>query len=133
MKSFKILIAAAAVTAVLFSGCQKEKVFTGIDSSKAGVTDFTYDVTMSSETAVSFVWNPTAALQAGATSFSVQLAEKEDFSDVDVYEPSKGKTIPSDATVNDGVIFTGLKEYTMYYARVRANYPRSIYSDWTAN
>lgn len=131
MKSFKILIAAAAVTAVLFSGCQKEKVFTGIDSSKAGVTDFTYDVTMSSETAVSFVWNPTAALQAGATSFSVQLAEKEDFSDVDMYEPSKGKTIPSDATVNDGVIFTGLKEYTMYYARVRANYPRSIYSDWT--
>ena len=131
MKSFKILIAAAAVTAVLFSGCQKEKVFTGIDSTKAGVTDFNSDETMSSESAVSFVWNPTAALQAGATSFSVQLAEKEDFSDVDMYEPTRGKTIQRDATVNDGVIFTGMSEYKMYYARIRANYPRSVYSEWT--
>ena len=130
MKSFKILIAAAAVAAVLFSGCKKE-VFTGIDSTKPGVTDFNYDETMSSETTVSFVWNPTEALQAGATSFSVQLAQKEDFSDVDMYEPSVGKTVQADATVNDGVIFTGLKEYGRYYARVRANYPRSIYSDWT--
>ena len=87
MKSFKILIAAAAVTAVLFSGCQKE-VFTGIDKSKAGVTDFTYDEIMSSPSTVSLVWNPSAAKTAGATSFSVQLAKKEDFSDVDMYEPS---------------------------------------------
>ncbi|MBR5906669.1 MAG: fibronectin type III domain-containing protein [Bacteroidales bacterium] len=130
MKSFKILFAAAAVAAVLFSGCKKE-IFTGIDSSKAVVTDFAYDETMSSETAISFVWNPTQALQDGATSFSVQLAQKEDFSDIDMYEPTVGKTIQHDATVNDGVIFTGLKEYTMYYARVRANYPRSIYSEWT--
>ena len=78
MKSFKILIAAAAVTAVLFSGCQKE-VFTGIDKSKAGVTDFTYDEIMSSPSTVSLVWNPSAAKTAGATSFSVQLAKKEDF------------------------------------------------------
>ena len=130
MKSFKILFAAAAVAAVLFSGCKKE-IFTGIDSSKAVVTDFAYDETMSSETAISFVWNPTQALQDGATSFSVQLAQKEDFSDIDMYEPTVGKTIQYDATVNDGVIFTGLKEYTLYYARVRANYPRSIYSEWT--
>lgn len=130
MKSFKILIAAAAVTAVLFSGCKKE-VFTGIDSTRAAVTDFAYDEIMSSETAVSFVWNPTQALQDGATSFSVQLAQKEDFSDIDMYDPTVGKTIQYDATVNDGVIFTGLKEYAMYYARIRANYPRSIYSEWT--
>ena len=131
MKSFKILIAAAAATAVLFSGCTQKEVFTGIDSSKPGVTDFNFDETMSTETSVSFVWNPTQAIAAGATSFSVQLAQKEDFSDIDMYEPSVGQTVQADATVNDGVIFTGLKEYEKYYARVRANYPRSIYSDWT--
>lgn len=130
MKSFKILIAAAAVTAVLFSGCQKE-VFTGIDKSKAGVTDFTYDEIMSSPSTVSLVWNPSAAKTAGATSFSVQLAKKEDFSDVDMYEPSIGQTVMADATPNDGVVFSGLKEYDLYYARIRANYPRSVFSDWT--
>lgn len=130
MKSFKILIAAAAVCAVLFSGCKKE-VITGIDTTKAGVTDFAYDETMSSATTVSLVWNPSKAQQAGATSFSVQLAEKEDFSDVDMYEPSVGQTIMVDAKPNDGVVFSGLKEYTRYYARVRANYPRSVFSDWT--
>ena len=130
MKSFKILIAAAAVCAVLFSGCKKE-VFTGIDPTKAGATDFAYDETMSSATTLSLVWNPTKAEQAGATSFSVQLAQKEDFSDVDMYEPSVGQTIMIDAKPNDGVIFSGLKEYTRYFARIRANYPRSIYSDWT--
>ncbi|MBP5383303.1 MAG: fibronectin type III domain-containing protein [Bacteroidales bacterium] len=130
MKSFKILIAAVAVSALLFSGCKKE-VFTGIDSTKAGVTDFAYDATMSSPTSVSLTWDPTQALAAGATSFSVQLAQKEDFSDVDMYEPSIGQTVQADAKVNDGVVFSGLKEYTRYYARVRANYPRSIFSDWT--
>ena len=130
MKSFKILIAAAAVTAVLFSGCQKE-VFTGIDKSKAGVTDFTYDEIMSSPSTVSLVWNPSAAKTAGATSFSIQLAKKEDFSDVDMYEPSIGQTVMADATPNDGVVFSGLKEYDLYYARIRANYPRSVFSDWT--
>ena len=72
MKSFKILIAAVAVTAVLFSGCKKEPVFTGVDSTKAGVTDFTYDETMSSPTSISLVWNPQKALDAGATSISVE-------------------------------------------------------------
>ena len=130
MKSFKILIAAAAVCAVLFSGCKKE-VITGIDPTKAGATDFAYDETMSSATTLSLVWNPAKAQQAGATSFSVQLAQKEDFSDVDMYEPSVGQTIMIDAKPNDGVIFSGLKEYTRYFARIRANYPRSIFSDWT--
>ena len=131
MKSFKILIAAAALIAVLFSGCKKEEVFTGIDKTKAGVTDFAYDETMSSATTVSLVWNPTEAQKAGATSFSVQLAQKDDFSDVDMYEPSVGQTIMINASPNDGVVFSGLKEYARYYARVRANYPRSVYSDWT--
>lgn len=130
MKSFKILIAAVALGAVLFSGCKKE-VFTGIDTTKAGVTEFAYDETMSSESTVSLVWNPTAALEAGATSFSIQLAQKEDFSDVDMYEPSIGQTVQADAKVNDGVVFNGLKEYGRYYARIRANYARSIFSDWT--
>lgn len=138
MKSFKILIAAVAVTAVLFSGCKKEPVFTGVDSTKAGVTDFTYDETMSSPTSISLVWNPQKALDAGATSISVQLARQEDFSDASMYDPTismydapKGITIQKDDKVVDGAIFTGLKEYDRFYARIRANYPRSIYSEWT--
>lgn len=138
MKSFKILIAAAAITAVLFSGCKKEPVVTGIDSSKAGITDFTYDETMSSATSVSLVWNPDKAIAEGATSISVQLARNEDFSDASMYDPSvsmydapKGITIQADAKVIDGAIFSNLKEYDRYYARIRANYPRSIFSEWT--
>ncbi len=138
MKSFKILIAAAALTAVLFSGCKKEPVFTGVDSSKPGIEDFTYDETMSSPTSISLVWNPQKALDAGATSISVQLARQEDFSDASMYDPSismydapKGITVQKDDKVVDGTIFTGLKEYDRFYARVRANYPRSIYSEWT--
>ena len=77
MKSFKILIA-AALSAALLSGCAQKEVVTGIDATKAGVTDFAYDETMSSATTVSLVWNPTEAQKAGATSFSVQLAQKDD-------------------------------------------------------
>ena len=139
MKSFKILIAATAVTAVLFSACTKQEVFTGTDSSKAGITDFTYDETMSSATSISLIWNPDAALAAGATSFSVQLAHNEDFSDATMYQPSQsmykdtpsGVTIQKDASVVDGTIFSGLTEYDRFYARIRANYPRSVYSEWT--
>lgn len=138
MKSFKILIA-AAMSAVLLTGCVQKEVVTGIDKTKAGVTDFAYDETMSSTTTVSLVWNPNEALKAGATSFSVQLARKEDFSDATMYKPEQsmykdtpqGQTIQADAAVTDGTIFSGLKEYDRYYARVRANYPRSVYSDWT--
>lgn len=139
MKSFKILIVAAAVTAVLFSACTEREVFTGIDSSKAGITDFAYDETLSSSTSVSLIWNADQALAEGATSISVQLAHNEDFSDATMYKPEvsmypntpQGITIQADATVTDGCIFNGLKEDDRFYARVRANYPRSIYSDWT--
>ncbi|MBQ9463362.1 MAG: fibronectin type III domain-containing protein [Bacteroidales bacterium] len=138
MKSFKILIAAAAVTALLFSGCKKEEVFTGIDKNKAVVTDFAYDETMSSETQISLVWDAVDALKAGAASFTVQLARNEDFSDASNYKPEfsmydtpQGVTIQSDANVTDGIVISNLKEYDRYYARIRANYPRSIYSDWT--
>lgn len=130
MKSSKILIAAVAMMTVLFSGCEKE-VFTGIDTSKAGVKDFTYDDVNSSSTAVAFYWDAAEALKAGATSFSVQLAKEADFRDVDMYDASIGKTVQATAKLNDAVVFSGLKEYTMYYARIRANYPRSIFSDWT--
>ncbi|MBO6170100.1 MAG: fibronectin type III domain-containing protein [Bacteroidales bacterium] len=138
MKSFKILIA-AAMSAALLAGCAQKEVITGIDKSKAGVTDFAYDETMSSTTSVSLVWNPEQALKAGATSFSVQLAKQEDFSDATMYKPEvsmykdtpQGQTIQADAAVTDGTIFSGLKEYDRYYARIRANYPRSVYSDWT--
>ena len=139
MKSFKILIVAASLCAVLFSGCKKEQVVTGIDKTKAGITDFAYDETMSSATSVSLIWNADQALKAGATSIAVQLATKEDFSDATFYKPEvsmyagtpQGQIIQSDAAVTDGVIFSGLKEYDRFYARIRANYPRSVYSDWT--
>lgn len=131
MKSIKILIAAAALVSVLLSGCQKEKVVTGIDSTKACVTDFTYDESMSSTTGVAFYWNGNDAIAAGATSFSVQLAKNPDFSDVDMYNTLIGRTILVTSTPNDGVMFNGLAEYDRYYARIRANYPWSVYSEWT--
>lgn len=130
MKSFKILITAFAMVAVLFTGCKKE-VVTGIDTSKAGVTDFTYDEENSSSTSIAFYWDAAEAVKAGATSFSVQLAQNADFTDIDMYNSAIGQTIQVSANPNDAVIMTGLVENTWYYARVRANYARSIYSDWT--
>lgn len=130
MKSFKILITAFAMVAVLFTGCKKE-VVTGIDTSKAGVTDFTYDEENSSSTSIAFYWDAAEAVKAGATSFSVQLAQNADFTDIDMYNSAIGQTIQVSANPNDAVTMTGLVENTWYYARVRANYPRSVYSDWT--
>ncbi|MCQ2115546.1 MAG: fibronectin type III domain-containing protein [Bacteroidales bacterium] len=129
MKSTKILIA-AVMTVLCLAGCKKD-VFTGIDGSKACVTDFNYDEVNSTASAVSLYWNAEDAIKAGATSFSVQLAEYEDFRDVDMYSPSIAQTVQATALIYDAAILSGLKEYKMYYARVRANYPRSIYSDWT--
>lgn len=129
MKSFKILVAAAAMVTMMLSGCQKE-VVTGIDPSKAAVKDFTYDEDNSSATSVAFYWDAQAALNDGATSFSVQLASKADFSDVDMYDSKKGITVQASASINDAVTFSALKEYDVYFARVRANYPRSVYSEW---
>lgn len=130
MKSTKILIAAVAMMTVLFSGCEKE-VFTGIDTSKACVEDFNYDDVNSSSNAVAFYWDATKAIKDGATSFSVQLAKEADFRDIDMYDATIGKTVQVSSSLNDAVIFTGLNEYDRYYARVRANYARSIFSDWT--
>ena len=130
MKSFKILIAAAAMVTALASGCMKEPVVTGIDSSKACAKDLTYDPTNSSDKALAFWWNADDALKAGATSFSVQLYKAEDATDIDMYDSSVGQTVQANATTNDAVIFSGLTKGSKYYARVRANYPRSVYSDW---
>lgn len=130
MKSFRILVAAAAAITMLFTGCKKD-VFTGIDESKAPVRGLTYDADNSSLTSIALYWDVKDAINAGATSFSAQLATKEDFSDVDMYNSSVGQTIQASADLNDAVTFSGLKEYTRYYVRVRANYPRSIYSPWT--
>jgi len=130
MKSTKILIAAAVATTAIFSGCQKE-VFTGIDTSKACAKDLNYDSKNSSEKTAAFYWDAEDAIKAGATSFSVQLYQYEDARDIDMYNSSIGQTVQATASTYDAVIFSGLTKGAKYFARVRANYPRSIYSDWT--
>lgn len=130
MKSTKILITALSLALVMLSGCKKE-VFTGIDPTKAGVTDFTFDEDASGKTSIAFYWTADEAIKAGATSFSVQLAQKADFTDIDMYDGTIGKTISATSAKHDAVTFEGLTESTRYFARVRANYARSIYSEWT--
>lgn len=134
MKSSKFLISAAVVAMLLPVGCKKAAIYegkTGIDSSKAGVEDFYYDEDASGKTSIALYWDVTKAIKAGATSFSVQLAKNEDFTDIDMYNSAIGQTLQASSAKNDAVVMSPLKENDRYFARIRANYPKSIYSDWT--
>lgn len=143
MKSLKFLATAAIVSAFALTSCVQDVLETGIDTSKPGVTNLTYgEVTHGSKT-MTLYWSGAEAVNAGATSFSVQFVENKDtlggkLLKPDMYDPSISKTVDvvKDA---DGLVSTtdysaqmeGQTVGNKYYIRVRANYPMSIYSDWT--
>lgn len=131
MKSIKHLAASLTLIALVFSGCQKE-TFTGIDTSKPQVTDFTcVDAAYSGKTVV-MGWNAEKAVAAGAVSFTLQLVEDKDGLHPDNYNSSLSTTIQAE---KDVVAYTGKisgqTKGNCYYVRVRVNYKKSIYSDWT--
>ena len=129
MKSIKVLAAVALVSSIII-GCKEEDHF-GIDSSKPSPKEFTYDEDNSSETSISVYWDDANMIDAGATSATVQLTTE--LNNGDVYDNSVTHTIvysDEKVKVKNATTFTGLKKFSQYYIRVRANYPRSVYSDW---
>lgn len=108
--------------------CTRE-IKTGIDPSAVPPDGVTYDETNSSSTALGFYWEVDNAIAAGAVSFTAQIVKDPEIG-ANVYSGAASQTLQAKSGTNDGIIFNGLTVNSKYYARVRANYPRSVYSDW---
>lgn len=132
MKSIKILASALALAALLLNSCTKEHFEGGIDLTKPGISDLSYGEFKHDSKSITISWSGTKAVAAGATSFSVQLSLNKEGHGVDMYDPSKGITVPAESGKSDyTATLNGQKIGEKYYVRVRANYPKSVYSDWT--
>lgn len=114
--------------AALAASCAKE-VESGIDPSMVPPKYVTYDETNSTSTSLGFYWEVDDAIKAGAVSFTAQIIQDEEIGG-NAYTGKTSQTFKATSRPNDGAIFNGLTENAKYYARVRANYPRSIYSEW---
>ncbi len=127
MKSIKIFAIAAGLLAL--AACTKEQEITSmakLDASKPAVASLSYDDATSGANAAGFTWSADAALKAGATSFTLELAT--DISVESVENASKFKVVNAPEVA---YIMTGLTKGAFYYARIRANYPGFLFSNWT--
>ena len=136
MKINRLLTAALITLSTVLTGCVKESVWdreTGIDESKAAPEEFTYDEEASSATSMTVYWDGKKAIAAGAKSFLIQLTDPTNMDKGDTWNTTTTKVIEitDDESVDcETTTFTGLKEYDLYYVRIRANYPGSVYSPW---
>lgn len=131
MKINRMLIAIPAMLAVVLSSCKDDDPTVGIDSGMPAPSVF-YDAANSAGKTIAVYWNPMQAISAGATSFTVQLVKSEDGAG-DVYDNTISQTLASvdkDNQPADKAKFENLAKGRIYYVRVRANYPRSVYSPW---
>jgi len=132
MKINKVLIAFFAMTAVVLSSCKDDDPTVGIDSNMPAPAIY-YDAQNSMSTTIAVYWDARQAVSAGATSFTVQLIKTPDGT-ADVYDTSVSKTVPvydKDDQINEQITFDNLTKGRIFYVRLRANYPRSVFSDWT--
>lgn len=136
MKINRLLTAALITFSTVLTGCVKESVWdreTGIDERKAAPEEFTYDEEASSATSMTVYWDGKKAIAAGAKSFLIQLTDPTNMDKGDTWNTTTTKVIEitDDESVDcETTTLTGLKEYDLYYVRIRANYPGSVYSPW---
>lgn len=131
MKINKMLIAVLAMLAVVLSSCKDDDPTVGIDSGMPAPAIY-YDAQASTGTNIGVYWNAQQAASAGATSFTVQLIKTKDGSS-DVYDNTVSQTLnvyDSSGQLTEFATFTGLTEGRIFYVRIRANYPRSVFSEW---
>ena len=126
MKSIKILCALLAAIAMILTGCKDDDTFTGVDKSLPGPVDLVYDDVLSTSDALVVNWKKGETTAAGATSYTIQLAES-DTGSVNQYGGLSAIITPDE---DMSYSFSGLTPYKYYYARVRANYPGSVFSPW---
>ena len=153
MKINRKLIAAFAMLSVVFGACTTTpEVDCGIKSNLAAPSNVVWEEGESTKTALAFTWDASAAIAAGATSFTAQVVkpnmetmgegELHDYVTPDQYDSSASVILP--VTTNyvgspnvlendnpcDQVTFSNLQNGKQYMLRVRANYHNSNYSDW---
>ena len=125
----KLIFALTLLSLAAVLSCHRESGPVGIDPNAVLPSDVRYDETNSSSTALGFYWEVDDAIAAGAVSFTAQII-KDPSLGASVYTSEASQTLQASSRPNDGIIFNGLTPNTKYYARVRANYPRSVYSEW---
>ncbi|MCF0174618.1 MAG: fibronectin type III domain-containing protein [Bacteroidaceae bacterium] len=126
MKSLKLFSAALAL-ALAFTGCQKA-VFSGVDANAPAPKDVALDAESTTSSVLVVTWDGKESVNAGAASFSVQASLTAGTGDS--YKADLTKTVPVDPKVDIySAKFEGLVPGE-YAIRVRANYPRSVYSTW---
>ena len=153
MKINRKLIAAFAMLSVVFGACTTTpEVDCGVKSNLAAPGNVVWEEGESTKTALAFTWDASAAIAAGATSFTAQVVkpnmetmgegELHDYVTPDQYDSSVSVILP--VTTNyvgspnvlendnpcDQVTFSNLQNGKQYMLRVRANYQNSNYSDW---
>ena len=121
----------AAATLFFCVSCDDDEIETGIDPSLPGPENVTYDEISSGANTIAVYWDTDEADAAGATSWTVQLVEDLTMGG-DNYDSSISKTLQTsdEDTRHDMAVFSSLTDMDQYYVRVRANYPKSKYSDW---
>ncbi len=146
MKINRKLIAAFAMMSVAFAACTSTTpdVDCGEKPEMAGPANVVWYEAGSSSSSLAVVWDAAGAINAGATSFTVQLL-KDANETPDPYNSSNSVVVL--ATTNyegsanvteedakkdpcDQGVFSNLVKGKCYYIRVRANYPGSIYTPW---
>ena len=154
MKINRKLIAAFAMLSVVFGACTSPApdVDCGVKSDLAAPANVVWEESASTKTSLALTWDASAAIAAGATSFSAQVVkpnmetmeegELHDFIVPDQYDANTTVLIPvtsnylgsananAQETPCDQVEFKNLANGKQYMLRVRANYPMSNYSEW---
>ena len=105
MKTYRTLIFCGLAASLCLISCEKA-VEHGLDTSLPGPVNMTYDEVNSNDTDLSVYWDGTAAVSAGATSFTIELVK--DLVGTDVNPPEQ--IILTDAPINDAAIFSALKK-----------------------
>ncbi len=141
MKSFKLISAALAIAAVMFTGCQEDELH-GLDTSKPAPENVAYNEANSTNVIVAVTWDATKAIEAGATSFTVQANTTSEgggdnyddkISQVVMVEDSEIYTegaFDSKLSYCNAIALKKLPQASVYYIRVRANYRNSVVSEW---
>ena len=154
MKINRKLIAAFAMLSVVFGACTTTApdVDCGVKSDLTAPGNVVWEESESDKTSLALTWDASAAIAAGATSFSAQVVkpnmetmgegELHDFIVPDQYDSNTTVVLPVTSnyvgsananpqdTACDQYVFKNLSNGKQYMLRVRANYPMSNYSEW---
>lgn len=130
MKSLKFFAAALAL-ALAFTGCEKP-VVTGVDANAPAPKDLAINAEASTSSVLVVDWDGSECVQAGAKSFVIKVNTTTELFDYK-NDTDKGNFTQTIMTSEDVDIYSAKFSDLVpgeYCVRVRANYPRSIYSEW---